>query len=387
MRAAVRRFSFPTILALTMGSATFCLVAFGVLAASLITEFGVARWQIGALVTASSATSAVSSPWLGAATDRIGARRSVLATLALSTVAILAVALAPLFGLLVGAAVVTGIAQGASNPGTNKLIALHVAPGRQGVITGVKQSGVQVGTFLGGIALPGLSVLLGGWRGAVMAAAALSALGLVAAWLTVPADPGSAAGPHLVARDVRIPPLVRRIAVYGLLLGLGGSTMFTYLPLFAHEGLGYGTAVAGATVGVMGLVGIVARISWGRMAEARFGVTPTLRALALLAAAAAAALVLAPVVSPGLVWVGALVTGASASAWNSVGMLAIIQVMPAHLAGRGSGVVLLGFFSGLGVGAPLFGWSVDRLGTYGPGWAVAGLLFLGAWFLMRGDPS
>jgi hypothetical protein len=70
-----------------------------------------------------------------------------------------------------------------------------------------------------------------------------------------------------------------------------------------------------------------------------------------------------------------VLTGASASSWNTVGMLAIIQNVPASRAGRGSGIVLLGFLAGLATGAPLFGWSVDVLGTYTPGWLVVGGVF------------
>ena len=62
-------------LALIMGVSTFALTIFAVLASQLITEFGLDRWQIGALVTASTLTGAVLSPAIGRLTDRFGARR------------------------------------------------------------------------------------------------------------------------------------------------------------------------------------------------------------------------------------------------------------------------------------------------------------------------
>jgi cyanate permease len=37
---------------------------------------------------------------------------------------------------------------------------------------------------------------------------------------------------------------------------------------------------------------------------------------------------------------------------------------------------MLGFLTGIGVGPPLMGLSVDRLGEYTPGWVVVVLLFL-----------
>ena len=75
--------------------------------------------------------------------------------------------------------------------------------------------------------------------------------------------------------------------------------------------------------------------------------------------------------------------GVSVSAWHSVGMLAVIQIVPSSLAGRESGLVYFGFLTGLGGGAPLFGWSVDLLGDYTPGWlAIAALFAFGYWAML-----
>jgi hypothetical protein len=72
-----------------------------------------------------------------------------------------------------------------------------------------------------------------------------------------------------------------------------------------------------------------------------------------------------------LLWVGALGLGASSTSWNSVGMLALMVYAGVDQAGGASGVVLLGFLAGLGLGPPAFGWSVDRFDAYGPGlWGV-----------------
>ena len=146
-----------------MGTATFALVVYAVLAVELIDEFGVARWQIGALVTANSLVGAVASPVVGTITDRLGARRATLMTIGISVVALGGIAASPVYGVLILAALVGGIAQSFANPSTNKLISLHVEPGRRGVITGIKQSGVQFGTFLAGLLLPVLTRAFG-WR-------------------------------------------------------------------------------------------------------------------------------------------------------------------------------------------------------------------------------
>lgn len=371
------RLGLGAILASAMASATLALAACSVLARDLIGEFGVARWQIGVLVTVNSLTGAMMSPVSGRLADRFGARRSTVLTLAVATLGLAGITLAPVFLVLAGSTIISGVAQSLTNPATNKVLSLHVPKGSRGLMTGFKQSGVQFGTFFAGLTMPAVAAAWG-WRAAVavFAFASLTALVFAAVW--IPSDPPDAARPRRGdGRGAPLPRLVTRIATYGFLLGAGGTAIFTYLPLFAEEHLGLSAAAAGRTVAVSGLFGVVARISWGRIAEVRLGARRSLMVIAV--SASAAALVLAAASwAPALVWLGAALTGLSASAWNTVGMLAIITDVPFEQAGRGSGVVLFGFLLGLSVGAPLFGWSVDRLGVYTPGWlVVAGIFGLG----------
>ncbi len=356
-----------------MGASTFALAVYSVLAVELIGEFGVARWQIGALVTANSLVGALASPSVGTFTDWLGARRSTITTIGMSIVALLGIAVAPAYWLLIVAAFIGGIAQSFANPSTNKLISLHVEPGRRGVITGIKQSGVQFGTFMAGAALPALAGGFG-WRVAVGVFAALALAAVILAAATVPRDPH--VDHHDQESDTRgtMPRIIYTIAVYGFLLGAAGTAIFTYLPLFAEERLGFSAGIAGLAVALSGLVGIVARIVWGRIAEHRLGASRSLLIIAALAVLAALMMAGAIAYRP-LLWLGVVLSGASASAWNTVGMLAIIQTVPVVRAGRGSGIVLLGFLAGLAAGAPLFGWSVDVLGTYTPGWLVVAVIF------------
>jgi predicted MFS family arabinose efflux permease len=378
-----RRLAFGTILALTMGAATFGPVVFGVLASDLIDEFAIRRVHVGALVTSWALTGALVSPWMGRSADSIGARRATTLTLAVSALSLAAIAVAPFFWLLALGALLNGVASGASNPATNKLIASHVPLGRQGVITGIKQSGVQFGTFLGGLFLP-LIAVTSGWRWAVATFAALPLLGLIASRRAVPPDPPAEAPPPGASPpDDELPPIIKRLTVYGFLLGAGGTAVFTYLPLYGEEALGVSQAAAGTAVALMGFVGVVARIAWSRAAEEVLGSRRTLAIIALLAVMAGGVLAAAPNLGPWALWVGGIATGVSASAWNSVGMLTIIQTVPARLAGRGSGTVLVGFHAGLAGGAPLFGWSVDRLGTYTPGWLGVMAMFVAGWLVIR----
>lgn len=373
--APMRSFTPSSVAVVTsaaMGVATFPQVIFSVFAAELIVAFGVERWQVGALVTATGLTGALFSPVFGRVTDRIGAFAATGGTLALGFVGLSLIASAPTYIVLLGVAILTGIPQGWSNPATNALIVDNIPAGERGVVTGIKQSGVQAGTFLGGLLLPLLAGLWD-WRLAIAAFLVFPFAGLVAM-----RGRRSAPRTHRGAVDATgsVPHSVRWIAVYGTISGLGTSAMFTFLPLFAEESEGWTATQAGWLIAGVGLLGVVARIGWGSVSERLLGHGRTLRVLALETMVSAGLLALAAFdVLPSWVLVpAAMLFAAGGIAWNAVGMLAIMDYSPPELVGRGTGLVLLGFLLGIGTGAPLMGLSVDRLGVYGPGWlGVTGL--------------
>jgi predicted MFS family arabinose efflux permease len=369
------RLSLAAVTAATMAVATFPQVMFGVLAADLILDFEVDRWQVGALVTATAVTGALLSPVFGRVTDRLGAVRSTVGVLVAGVASLILVALSPSYLILFLVALLTGIPQGWGNPATNTLIVDNVPAGARGVITGIKQSGVQMGTFIAGILLSTVATIWD-WRAAI-AVFLIVPLGALAAMRH---RPQGAHQPPAGSRDgQRVPLVVKYIAVYGALAGLATSATFTFLPLFAEEDQGWTGAQAGFLIAGIGLVGVAARIGWGSVSERWFGHGRTLRVIALLTTGSVLLLGLASrgAVSSWVLVPAAILFGTGAIAWNAVGMLAVMDYSPVGLVGRGTGLVQLGFLLGLGVGAPLMGLSVDRLGVYWPGWLAVALLSIG----------
>jgi len=367
------RFSLAAVAATAMGVATFGQSAFGVLASNLIEEFEVERWQIGILVSASGFTGAALSPIFGRVTDRVGSVRSTVGVMVLAMIAMTLVLSAPTYIVLFAGALIFGFPNGWTNPATNALIVDNVPPGARGVVTGIKQSGVQIGAFLGGILLPLISSM-SNWRFALASFLVLPVAGLVGMWRRPGVERrASTRG----STRTPVPRVVRWVAVYGTVTGLGVSGIVTFLPLFAEEDQGWSTSQAGLLIAGVGLVAIASRIIWGSASERWLGHGRTLRLLAVLSTLAAALLALASADAvPSWVLVpAALLFGAGASSWNAVGMLVVMDYSLPELVGRGTGLAMLGFLSGVGLGAPLMGLSVDRLGVYTPGWLVLATLF------------
>jgi predicted MFS family arabinose efflux permease len=367
-------------LAAGMVASTFLGYAFGALGPFIRDDLDLSRTALGSLTTVMYFVGSALSPVLGPLVDRFGGRRSLLGLFTVGSVGTLTAAAAPGYGGLVVGAALAGVGVALGNIATNQLIARYVEPTRQGVITGVKQSGVQVGAFLAGAALPALAEVWG-WRWALATSALIAAAGVAGALLTVPHHSGRFELPHDpgTAGSGPLGPAVNRLTAYSTLMGLGVGAVAAYLPLYAVEELGTGRRTAGLAAGLMGLVGVVARVAWGRRHDRT--TTPVTRTLLFLAAASVLAVGLvwaAQAAGVALLWAGAVALGATAVAWNALGMLSIVRDVDAARAGRASGRVLLGFFAGYLAGPVTFGAVVDATDSYGLGWAGVTAAFLAA---------
>jgi len=354
-----------------MAVATIFYTMVSVLATSMIDDLQITRAELGWVVTVFSVVAALISPTIGGVADRLGAKRAMLWVFLFVSLGFLLLSRATALPWVMGSVVVIAVGQAMSNPSTNKMIALQIPAGRRGLITGIKQSGVQMGTFVGGLAFPALAVA-GGWRVAPAAIGftGLALLALAAATLPT-TEPGLA-----TARADRppLPPGTNWITLYAFLMGAGGSPIFSFLPLYAQEAVGVSESYAGLLIAIGGLVGLTARIAWSVIAERRHSSGP-MAAIAALAVISIALTMLAEPWGVAVLWLATVAAYLSMSAWNSVAMLTVITTAGPRGAGRASGVVLMGFLAGLAASPPLFGWSVDRLGTYQPGLAATGILF------------
>lgn len=348
-----------------MAAATVAAGILGVLATFIIDDLGITRSQLGWVLSSFVVFAAVLSPLAGVIADRIGGKGSLIGLFATSAVGFAVFGIAPGLIVMFVAAAITAMAQASANPATNTVISETFERGRRGVITGIKQSGVQAGFTLAGLTLPALAITFG-WRTAMLiVAAGVLVGGVVAVFLAPTADRPSSS---TVGERGRLPSSTWWIAAYGAVFGFAGSATF-FVPLFAEEALGLDPRVAGAAVALAGIVALVSRIAWARHAEVHHSFRRPLGTMAALGVVAGI-LMLSSAAVPALLWIGAILTGMSTSAWNSVGMLAVIEEAR-EATGRASGIVQLGFLAGLGVGPTMFGALVDTFDSYTPMWLLS----------------
>ena len=377
------------VLVSTMVASTYTLFALAVLASPIIDELGISRATIGIVGSINTGLGALTAPWSGRVSDRIGPRRAVVGLLGLSAVTMLIVGFASNVWVLVLAYIVGGLPQGGGNPATNALIAATLPPGERGVMTGIKQSGVTLAVFISGLSMPAIERAWD-WQGAYVTFGVLFLVLTVACWVILPADVG---GPSIRADDgdgsaTTLPPLIRRLGVYALLMGLASGAIGRFLPLFAEEELGYSLAIAGFAAALSGLLGMGFRIAAARLAETRIAPTDLLVQLSAIGVVSSALLALSVPFGRWLLWPAVVLYALGHTAWNAVANLAVIMNVHQRDAGRASGVIILGFLMGLTIAGPATGVIVDGTGRYEIAWWLSvGLSVVSALVLVARRPQ
>jgi len=371
------RSALAVVLVLTMTVGIGMQFAIPVLGPLVMPALGLSRAELGSVTTLFFLVGAAFSTSAGRWTDRVGGRRSLLATHLAVGVAFALAAQARSLALLLVAGAVAGIGAALSNPATNRIILAGFAPGARGAIVGLKQSGVQLGGLAAGVALPPLALLLG-WQRALLSWTVLAVATAAMIALVVPSTLDPRSDERRATAKGSGGPTIAVLCTFAALMGFGVSSVNTYLPIYAVEVVGTSVTTAGLVVSVLAVLGIASRLGWGWRADR---IARPIRVLPILSGGALVGtglLVLAAEVGTTALWIGAGVLGATALGWNGVAMLVAMNAVPPERAGWASGRVILFFYVGLVISPIPFGLLADRLGTYVVGWLFVGLAFVGA---------
>ena len=374
-----RTAAFAAVLLATMMMANISWFMIVVSSSELEAEFGLSKFELGLIGTFGTGSGALLSPMAGRLVERFGGARSMRVTLVVAAIGGVLTALAQSYVFLLVGMVVGGLAAGMGNPSTNRAIASSELGNLGGVITGVKQSGVQAAVLVSGFVLP-LMIDQWGWRSGQWATA-VAALALIAAVTVVPADPGGlVGGAASSATRAGHSILTIRTAVYGALLGFVGGGLGRFLPLYAEEVLELSLADAGRIFGIGGLVSIPVRIVSGRSIDRGFSAPATLFLMAVWGAVSVAIIAAADPGPNMLIWVGTVLNGITLGSWNTAAnWIMIRQPNP----GQSTGLLYMGFFAGISVGGPLIGWTIDATDSYNLAWIISGAVTVAGAVVIR----
>ena len=352
----------------------------GGLAVQISAELGFDPAGLGLVVAAFFGVSALASLPCGWLVERFGAgptsRVAVLgAGLVMLAVATMADSFGALLLILLGGAWCNVLGQLASN----LTLADSVPASRLGLSFGIKQAAIPVATLLAGAAVPTIALTVG-WRWAYLIGTGLALLAL----LITPRD---AAGRQ---RSTSAPGerATAALSVIGIAAGLAAAAagaLGIFLVASAVE-RGIDPGLAGLTLTLGSVVGLVLRLLHGWLADRRSGghigvVAGSLLlgagGLALLAVPGTWALVLGTLFGFGLGW-----------AWPGLLQFAVVRLNPSAPAAASS-IVQTGVYAGGCLGPVGFGFLAAHL-SFPTAWLVgsttmlvaAGLMVLGRRMLM-----
>jgi sugar phosphate permease len=377
---------FSSILLLTMAVSTLAFFTIAVAASELQAEFEISKFEIGLLGAVNTLVGGLFSPIAGRLSDRLGGRNAMAGTLLISGSSAIAIGLSTSYGMLLATMAFAGLAQGWGNPSCNKAIATGIEDDLRGIITGIKQSGVQTAVFAAGFLVPWLTREYG-WRYNMWVVAGVSFASLFGiVWIRELPDGHQDFVPSTGEKnDGRLPTFVTQVAIFGFLLGIVGGGLGRFIPLFAEEEVGFSFEQAGRVFGIQGLIAIPCRLLSGIALDRGVSARRMLTVMGAGGALSIVFLLLASGGSPNYLWIGTVLGGMTLGSWNTAGQLSMVRQK--QNAGKATGRLMLGFLIGLTVGGPAVGWSIDSFG-YSPAWIASAILALaGAAVVARSAPD
>lgn len=371
------------LLALTLGAYAIGTTEFVIvgLIPTIAADLGVSLPSAGLLVSLYALGVAIGAPVLTALTGRVPRKTLLVALMVLFTLGNVIAWMAPGYGSLIVARVLTGLAHGVFFS-IGSIIATSVVPKEKAAsaiaimftgLTVALVTGVPLGTFIGQHL---------GWRATFLAVAALGVIALIGSLLFVPRNL-QRSEPATFGQQLSVLAQPRLLLVYAITaLGYGGTFLsFTYLASILQDVTGFSANAVSGVLLVYGVSVAIGNLWGGRLADRR-GPIPALKLIFGLLAAVLFVLTFTAY-NTWLVLLTVLALGAVA--FGNVPGLQVYVVKQAQrfapqAADVASGLNIAAFNVGIALGASLGGLVVDHLGLMHTPWLGA-LVVMGAFGL------
>ncbi|WP_309091449.1 MFS transporter [Phenylobacterium sp.] len=257
------------LLALTVGAFGIGVTEFVIMGLLLqvSADLGVTVPQAGLLISGYALGVFAGAPVLTIATRRLPRKAALLVLMAIFTLGNLACAMAPTYGALMAARVVTALAHGTFFGVGSVLAASLVAPERRASAIAIMFTGLTVAT-LAGVPFGAWIGLEFGWRATFFSVAAIGAVALVVLAVAVPRQrEREALAPLKEELAVLARPQVL-LALLTTVLGFGSVfAVFSYIQPILVELAGFSKAAVSPILLVFGAGLVVGNLAGGRLAD------------------------------------------------------------------------------------------------------------------------
>ena len=371
-------------------------VALPTLSIELSAPLHIVQW----VVTAYLAALTFSVVIVGRLGDRFGLKRMLLCGLGLFSVASLICAIAPSLWILIAARAVQGFAAAFLMTLTIALVHETAGTDRIGQAMGLLGTMSALGTALGP-SLGGFLISVANWSGVFLILVPFGLLGLVLAYLFLPAGQANAKLPKIQFRALRTKGLMPRL-IANLFVAAVMMTTLIVGPFYLGFALGLSTASVGLVMSVGPVISIFSGVPSGRIVDLFGSHRVILIGLVALTLGASALAVLPEIfgIAGYLIAIAILTPGYQL--FQAANNTAVMMDVTKDQRGVFSGLLSLSRNLGLVVGASGMG-AVFALGTgttavYGAApssiangmqltFALAGILMIVAIYLVRICPS
>jgi MFS family permease len=380
-------------------TAAFLTQAMPVIGPSLTRAAGASPEQIGLL----SALEALGTLWFLASGYVLLRRWGAVRVLQIGNLVGAFALLLPLSGtwsLMLLAGLLVGVGYGPAPPAGSEILIRHSPPAQRSLIFSIKQAGAPFGSAAAGLLLPPL-VAGPGWRWALAAGAVVTALATFAVepWRQTIDRTRERPEDNLIRELVSVRVLLlpfrvlasggalRSLAIASLPFSCVQGCVFSFFVTDLNTGAGLSLTAAGSAFAVLQVVGMLARILMGFVAD-RLG--SGMRTLVVLGIGSSLASLAAAALSLDLPWGIVLALSASIGligvSWNGVYLAEVARLAPEGRVGEATAASTLLTFLGYVAAPAAFTALVPLLGGYGRCFAAMALLpLIAAWVLYRAE--
>jgi len=345
-------------------------------------ELGLSRAQVGLFFSAFYLAMTGASFGAGWLADRLGVRSATLQGHLFVGICTVAASLAPSFTWAFASFFFAGLGYSFLNPASTIGVMAWFPRAERATAMGAKQTGVPTGGVVAAILAPSL-VLLSGWRGALAGLGVINfVFGFVFARLwRDPEDKQVAA----MSEEVPLPAVPAPLKIWSFLpvscgtaiFLVGQMTLITYVPLYLKETMGFSPYWASQALALTQGGAMIGRVGWGVASDRLFGGRRkiVLILIGVLSAILVMALSFMSPQSPYYLLLPILfLAGVSLVGYQGVSYALIGEMAGRARTGAALGMMITINSACATLGTPVFGYIVDRTGSYAFAWQMLAVL-------------